>query len=73
MYFGEKDKVTLKGTDKEVDYDGAPKSVEDGIRATIGGQDLSEQFQGQYEVHYEGVNGTVYSSMTPPTNAGTYT
>lgn len=72
VYFGEKDKVTLKGTDKEVDYDGAPKSVEDGIRATIGGQDLSEQFQGQYEVHYEGVNGTVYSSMTPPTNAGTY-
>lgn len=69
VYFGEKDKVTLKGTDKEVDYDGAPKSVEDGIRATIGGQDLSEQFQGQYEVHYEGVNGTVYSSMTPPTNA----
>lgn len=72
VYFGEKDKVTLKGTDKEVDYDGAPKSVEDGIRATIGGQDLSEQFQGQYEMHYEGVNGTVYSSMTPPTNAGTY-
>lgn len=72
VYFGEKDKVTLKGTDKEVDYDGAPKSVEDGIRATIGGPDLSEQFQGQYEVHYEGVNGTVYSSMTPPTNAGTY-
>lgn len=72
VYFGEKDKVTLKGTDKEVDYDGATKSVEDGIRATIGGQDLSEQFQGQYEVHYEGVNGTVYSSMTPPTNAGTY-
>ena len=72
VYFGEKDKVTLKGTDKEVDYDGAPKSVEDGIRATIGGQDLSEQFQGQYEVHYEGVNGTVYSSMTPPTNAGMY-
>lgn len=72
VYFGEKDKVTLKGTDKEVDYDGAPKSVEDGIRATIGGQDLSEQFQGQYEVHYEGVNGTVYSSMTPPTNVGTY-
>lgn len=72
VYFGEKDKVTLKGTDKEVDYDGAPKSVEDGIRVTIGGQDLSEQFQGQYEVHYEGVNGTVYSSMTPPTNAGTY-
>ena len=29
-------------------------------------------FRGQYEVHYEGVNGTVYSSMTPPTNAGTY-
>ena len=72
VYFGEKDKVTLKGTDKEVDYDGAPKSVEDGIRATIGGQDLSEQFQGQYEVYYEGVNGTVYSSKTPPTNAGTY-
>lgn len=23
-------------------------------------------------MHYEGVNGTVYSSMTPPTNAGTY-
>lgn len=72
VYFGEKDKVTLKGTDKEVDYDGAPKSVEDGIRATIGGQDLSKQFQGQYEVYYEGVNGTVYSSATPPTNAGTY-
>lgn len=44
----------------------------DGIQATIGEYDLSEQFQGQYEVHYEGVNGTVYSSMTPPTNAGTY-
>jgi len=71
-YFGDKDKVTLNGTDKEVDYDGTPKSVGDGIQATIGGQDLSEQFQGQYEVHYEGVNGTVYSSMTPPTNAGTY-
>lgn len=72
VYFGDKDKVTLNGTDKEVDYDGTPKSVGDGIRATIGGHDLSEQFQGQYEVHYEGVNGTVYSSMTPPTNAGTY-
>ncbi len=72
VYFGDKDKVTLNGTDKEVDYDGTPKSVGDGIQATIGGQDLSKQFQGQYEVHYEGVNGTVYSSMTPPTNAGTY-
>lgn len=72
VYFGDKDKVTLNGTDKEVDYDGTPKSVGDGIQATIGGQDLSEQFQGQYEVHYEGVNGTVYSSTTPPTNAGTY-
>lgn len=72
VYFGDKDKVTLNGTDKEVDYDGTPKSVEDGIQATIGGQDLSKQFQGQYEVHYEGVNGTVYSSMIPPTNAGTY-
>lgn len=72
VYFGDKDKVTLNGTNKEVDYDGTSKSVGDEIRATIGGQDLSEQFQGQYEVHYEGVNGTVYSSMTPPTNAGTY-
>ena len=72
VYFGDKDKVTLNGTDKEVDYDGTPKSVGDGIQATIGGQDLSEQFQGQYEVHYEGVNGTVYSSTIPPTNAGTY-
>lgn len=72
VYFGDKDKVTLNGTDKEVDYDGTPKSVGDGIQATIGGQDLSEQFQGQYEVHYEGVNGTVYFSTTPPTNAGTY-
>lgn len=72
VYFGDKDKVTLNGTDKEVDYDGTPKSVGDGIQATIGEYDLSEQFQGQYEVHYEGVNGTVYSSMTPPTNAGTY-
>ena len=72
VYFGDKDKVTLNGTDKEVDYDGTPKSVGDEIQATIGGQDLSEQFQGQYEVYYEGVNGTVYSSKTPPTNAGTY-
>lgn len=72
VYFGDKDKVTLNGTNKEVDYDGTSKSVGDEIRATISGQDLSEQFQGQYEVHYEGVNGTVYSSMTPPTNAGTY-
>lgn len=72
VYFGDKDKVTLNGTDKEVDYDGTPKSVGDGIQATIGEYDLSEQFQGQYEVHYEGVNGTVYSGMTPPTNAGTY-
>lgn len=72
VYFGEKDKVTLNGTDKEVDYDGTPKSVGDEIQATIGGQDLSEQFQGQYEVYYEGVNGTVYSSTMPPTNAGTY-
>lgn len=72
VYFGDKDKVTLNGTDKEVDYDGTPKSVGDGIQATIGEYDLSEQFQGQYEVHYEGVNGTVYSSMTPPINAGTY-
>ena len=72
VYFGEKDKVTLKGTDKEFDYDGTPKSVEDGIQATIGGQDLSAHFQGPYEVHYEGVNGTVYSSTMPPTNAGTY-
>ena len=72
VYFGDKDKVTLNGTNKEVDYDGTPKSVGDEIQATIGGQDLSEQFQGQYEVHYEGVNGTVYSSMTPPINAGTY-
>lgn len=72
VYFGDKDKVALNGTDKEVDYDGTPKSVGDGIQATIGEYDLSEQFQGQYEVHYEGVNGTVYSSMTPPTNAGMY-
>lgn len=72
VYFGDKDKVTLNGTDKEVDYDGTPKSVGDGIQATIGGQDLSEQFLGQYEVYYKGVNGTVYSSTTPPTNAGTY-
>ncbi|WP_448863229.1 carboxypeptidase regulatory-like domain-containing protein [Clostridium sp.] len=72
VYFGEKDKVTLKGTDKEFDYDGTPKSVEDGIQATIGEYNLSDRFQGQYEVHYEGVNGTVYSSTMPPTNAGTY-
>ena len=72
VYFGEKDKVTLKGTDKEFDYDGTPKSVEDGIRATIGEQELSDRFQGPYEVHYKGVNGTDYSSTTPPTNAGTY-
>ena len=72
VYFGDKDKVTLNGTDKEVDYDGTPKSVGDGIQATIGEYDLSDQFQGQYEVRYEGVNGTVYSSMTPPTNAGMY-
>lgn len=72
VYFGDKDKVTLNGTNKEVDYDGTPKSVGDEIQATIGGQDLSEQFQGQYEVYYNGVNGTVYSSTTPPTNAGTY-
>lgn len=72
VYFGDKDKVTLNGTDKEVDYDGTSKSVGDGIQATIGGQDLSEQFQGQYEVYYKGVNGTVYFSTTPPTNAGTY-
>lgn len=72
VYFGDKDKVILNGTNKEVDYDGTPKSVGDEIQATIGGQDLSEQFQGQYEVYYEGVNGTVYSSTTPPTNAGTY-
>ena len=72
VYFGEKDKVTLKGTDKEFDYDGTPKSVEDGIQATIGGQDLSDHFQGPYEVHYKGVNGTDYSNTTPPTNAGTY-
>lgn len=72
VYFGDKDKVTLNGTNKEVDYDGTPKSVGDEIQATIGGQDLSEQFLGQYEVYYKGVNGTVYSSMIPPTNAGTY-
>lgn len=72
VYFGDKDKVTLNGTDKEVDYDGTPKSVGDEIQATIGGQDLSKQFLGQYEVYYKGVNGTVYSSMIPPTNAGTY-
>lgn len=72
VYFGDKDKVILNGTNKEVDYDGTPKSVGDEIRAMIGGQDLSKQFQGQYEVYYEGVNGTVYSSKTPPTNAGTY-
>ncbi|WP_455902532.1 carboxypeptidase regulatory-like domain-containing protein [Clostridium sp.] len=72
VYFGGKDKVTLNGTDKEFDYDGTPKSVEDGIQATIGEYDLSDRFQGQYEVHYEGVNGTVYSSTMPPTNAGTY-
>ena len=72
VYFGDKDKVTLNGTDKEVDYDGTPKSVGDEIQATIGGQDRSEQFQGQYEVYYKGVNGTVYSSTMPPTNAGTY-
>ena len=72
VYFGGKDKVTLNGTDKEFDYDGTPKSVEDGIRATIGEYNLSDRFQGQYEVHYEGVNGTVYSSTMPPTNAGTY-
>ena len=72
VYFGEKDKVTLNGTDKEFDYDGTPKSVGDEIQATIGEYDLSDRFQGQYEVHYEGVGGTVYSGTTPPTNAGTY-
>ena len=72
VYFGGKDKVTLNGTDKEFDYDGTPKSVEDGIQATIGEYDLSDRFQGQYEVQYDGVNGTIYSSTMPPTNAGTY-
>ena len=42
VYFGDKDKVTLNGTNKEVDYDGTPKSVGDEIQATIGGQDLSK-------------------------------
>ena len=34
---GTKSKVTLNGTDKEVDYDGTPKSVGDEIQATISG------------------------------------
>ena len=70
VIFGEKQKVVLSGDAKKVDYDGTPKSIHDQILAEINGTNISELLQDDYE--YEGVDGTSYSSKTPPTNAGTY-
>lgn len=72
VIFGEKQKVVLSGDAKKVDYDGTPKSIHDQILAEINGTNISELLQDDYEVQYEGVDGTSYSSKTPPTNAGTY-
>ena len=72
VIFGEKQKVVLSGDDREADYDGTPKSVNEWIRAEAGGTNISEVLQDKYEVQYEGVGETTYSKTTPPTNAGTY-
>ena len=72
VIFGEKQKVVLSGDDREADYDGTPKSVNEWIRAEAGGTNISEVLQDEYEVKYEGLGETIYSSTTPPTNAGTY-
>ena len=72
VIFGEKQKVVLSGDDREADYDGTPKSVNEWIRAEAGGTNISEVLQDKYEVQYEGVGETTYSNTTPPTNAGTY-
>lgn len=72
VIFGEKQKVVLSGDDQEVDYDGTSKPVNEWIRAEAGGTNISEVLQDEYEVQYEGVGETTYSSTTPPTNAGTY-
>lgn len=72
VIFGEKQKVVLSGDDRETDYDGTSKSVNEWIRAEAGGTNISEVLQDEYEVQYEGVGETIYSSTTPPTNAGTY-
>ena len=72
VIFGEKQKVVLSGDDREADYDGTPKSVNEWIRAEAGGTNISEVLQDEYEVQYEGVGETTYSKTTPPTNAGTY-
>ena len=72
VIFGEKQKVVLSGDAKKVDYDGTPKSIHDQILAEINGTNISELLQDDYEVQYEGVDGTIYSSKMPPTNAGTY-
>ena len=72
VIFGEKQKVVLSGDDREADYDGTSKSVNEWIRAEAGGTNISEVLQDKYEVQYKGVGETTYSSTTPPTNAGTY-
>ena len=72
VIFGEKQKVVLSGDDREADYDGTSKSVNEWIRAEAGGTNISEVLQDEYEVQYEGVGETTYSNTTPPTNAGTY-
>lgn len=72
VIFGEKQKVVLSGDDRETDYDGTSKSVNEWIRAEAGGTNISEVLQDEYEVQYEGVGETIYSSTIPPTNAGTY-
>ncbi len=45
----------LSGDDREADYDGTSKSVNEWIRAEAGGTNISEVLQDEYEVQYEGV------------------
>ena len=65
-YASTKQEVTLTGTDKTVEYNGQPQTIDSAITATLGTTNLSEALQGRYEVTYNG-------STTAPTNVGTYT
>ena len=65
-YASIKQEVTLTGTDKTVEYNGQPQTIDSAITATLGTTNLSEALQGRYVVTYNG-------STTAPTNVGTYT
>ena len=65
-YASTKQKVTLTGANKTVEYNGQPQTIDSAITATLGTTNLSEALQGRYEVTYN-------SSTTAPADVGTYT